>query len=136
MIHFVEAVIDREIFGLIPQMPFPGIVCAITVLLKEFGDRWHFLADMVRVAWSDDRRQRGPNGDAASDERSTACGATRLAVPIREPCAFGCEPVQIRCRCTACDAAAVATKVAPAHVVGHDNDNIRSFGCRPGGRCW
>src|SRR5205807_6810730 len=98
-------------------MPLPRVVSVIPVLLKEFGDSWHFLADMVRVAWSDHRRESGANRDPAGDERGATRGATGLPIPIREARALCCQPVQIRCRCTARNAAAITAEIAPADIV-------------------
>src|SRR5947207_10818347 len=111
-------------------MPLSGVVRAIPVLLKEFGDSWHFLANMVRVARSDHRRESGADRDPPGDERGATRGATRLAIPIREARTLCCQPVEIRCRCTARNAATIAAEVAPADVVGHDNDNVRFLACR------
>src|SRR5215472_346259 len=130
VLHLVEPVVDGEILRLVAQVPLTGIVGAITVLLKEFGDSWHFLANVVWVAWSDHRRKGRTYRDTAGDERGATRRATRLSVPIRETRALCCETVQIRCRRAPRNAAAIATEVAPADIVGHKNNNVWFFICR------
>jgi hypothetical protein len=58
-------------------------------------------------------------------KRGAARRAARLAAVIHEAHAFGSKTVEVRRGRAAHGAAAIRAEIAPAHIVGHDHDDVR-----------
>ena len=124
MFHLIEAMRGRIGIRYIAEMPLAREVGGVAVLLKEFGDRRRFLAEIVLVARSDNDRERRADGDAPGDERGAARGATRLAVPVRERGALLGHAIDVRRGMAERCASAVSAEIAPTGIVGHQHDDV------------
>ena len=132
--EFVEAALAGPIvlgiggFHLGGDVPFSGHVGAVAGGLERFGDGEAFLVEVALVLG--EPVVAGHVTDAGlvrveSGEEGGAGGATAgRIVKLGEAHSVGGEGVEIG----GFDLAAVATDVGVAHVVGHDDDDVRPFG--------
>ena len=123
--HFVEAVGRRKVLELVADMPFAELHRIVACLLQILRNGRGLFGEAVGIARSEHGRERGPDRDAAGDERGAARRAARLAVVIHEAHAFGSETVEVGRGRAAHGAAAIRAEIAPAHIVGHDHDDVR-----------
>ena len=63
--------------------------------------------------------------DPAGQERGARWGARRLGVARRQQQTFSSQTVDVRRRCTDCDAASVAAEVTPADVIREEHEHVR-----------
>ncbi len=117
--------------GVRGHVPFAGHISGVTSRLHYLGNRTHILPEITAIAWQvaivhhvadarlmrvHPREQRGPRG-----------AATAGVIKLRKPHAAAGEGIEVG----RFDFAAVTADVAPAHVIGHRDDDVgpRRFGC-------
>src|SRR5260370_14970684 len=98
MFHLVEAMLNRIVSGLVPQMPLAREVGRVAVFLEEFGDRRRFLPKAVLVARGNYDREGRADRNTPGHERCAAGGAARLTVPAREDGPLPGDGIDGRCR--------------------------------------
>jgi hypothetical protein len=134
ILHRIEAVVDRHGVDRVAQMPLSRKIGLVAVLPEKLCDGRRLRSDLVRIAGRDHHRKGGAYWDASGNERGAAGRAACLAVPLCKRRAAGRELVEDGRRRVAGLAAAKRAEIAPAGIVGHDDDDIGPLVLRLGAR--
>ena len=98
------------------------------VLLKELSDGRGLLAKVVFVARGDHDRQCRADWNPAGHKRRAPSRTTGLPIPVGKKRTFLGHAVDVGCGMAQRQTPArISTEVAPAGVVGHEHDNVRSL---------
>ena len=111
-------------------MPFAGEIGVVVGLLQHRAERPFRMRKSATLALEGDGGHAAAVGDAPGLDRGTARRAARLAVEIGEDHAFLREPVEVRGLHAPRLAAEIGAKIAPAGVVGDDQQDVGPLGLR------
>ena len=121
--ELVEAVVGGQELVLVAQVVLAELSGGVPQRLEEFRDARIFRPQANVGPGQADFRQPGADGRLPGDERRAPGGAALLPVPVGEPRAFLGNPVDIR-RLVPHDALVIGTRVEPANVVAHDDEDV------------
>lgn len=132
-VELVIAERGRQVLGVVPQVPLADQAGGIALALQERGEGDRLDRDAARIAVHGRIEDPVVDGELAGVDRRPGGRAGGLGVGRGEEQPLVGEAVDVRSRRAHGRAAAVDPEVAPAHVVGQEEEDVGLLA--PGLRC-